>query len=97
MKHEKPFKDDAEKIESLKKAVSHYEKQSSIFKKVISGANQTTESSYKAAECIAQHRKPFTDGVFIKEAFLSYTDVLFDDLCNKSTIILRIQDMSVSA
>ena len=94
-KHEKSFKEDAEKIESLKKAVSRYEKQRSIFKKVISGANRTTESSYKAAECIAQHRKPFTDGVFIKEAFISCADVLFDDLPNK--IISRIQDMPVSA
>ena len=64
---------------------------------MISGANRTTESSYKAAESIAQHGKPFTDGVFIKEAFLSCADVLFDDLPNKSTIISRIQDMPVSA
>ena len=33
--HEKSFKDDAEKTESLKKAVSRYQKQSSIFKKAI--------------------------------------------------------------
>ena len=59
-KHAKSFKDDAEKIKSLKKAVSRHENQSSIFKIVISGANRTTESSYKAAECIAQHGKPFT-------------------------------------
>ena len=64
-KHEKSFKDDAEKIESLKKAASRFEKQNSIFKKVISGANRTTESSYKAAECIAKHGKSFTVGVFI--------------------------------
>ena len=82
-KHEKFFKDDAEKIESLKKAAFRYEKQSSIFKKVIFGANRTTESSYKAAECIAQHGKLFTDGVFIQESFLICADVLFDDLRNK--------------
>ena len=63
---------------------------------MISGANRTTESSYKAAECIAQHGKLFFDGVFIKEVFLSCADVLFDDLPNKSTIILKIQDMPVS-
>ena len=68
-KHQKSFKDDAKKIKSLKKAVSCYEKQSSIFKKVISGANQTIEICYKVAECIAQHGKPFTDRVFINEAF----------------------------
>ena len=97
MKHEQSFKDDAEKIESLKKAVSRYEKQSSILMKVISGTNRTTESSYKAADCIAQHGKPFTDGVFIKEAFLSCADIMFDDLPNKSTIVLRIQDIPISA
>ena len=64
---------------------------------MISGANRTTESRYKAAECITQHGKPFIDGVFIKKAFLSCADVLFDDLPNKSTINLRIQDMPVSA
>ena len=64
---------------------------------MISGANRTTESSDKAAECIAQHGKPFTDVVFIKEAFRSCADVVFDDLPKKSTIILRIQDMPVSA
>ena len=63
---------------------------------MFSGANRTTESSYKATECIAQHGKPFTNGVPINEAFLSCADVLFDDLPNKSTIISRIQDMPVS-
>ena len=38
-KHEKSFKDDAEKIESLKKAVSRYEKQSNIPKTVIRSRN----------------------------------------------------------
>ena len=64
---------------------------------MISGTNRRTESSYKAAECIVQHGKRFTDGVFIKEVFLSGGDALFDVLPNKSTIISRIQDMPVSA
>uniref|UniRef100_H2Z3U0 DUF4371 domain-containing protein n=1 Tax=Ciona savignyi TaxID=51511 RepID=H2Z3U0_CIOSA len=59
-KHEKSFKDDAEKRESLKKA-------------------------------------SFTDGVFVKEAFLGCAEVLFGDLPNKSTIISRIKDLPVSA
>ena len=70
-KHQKFFKDDAEKIGSLKKALSRYEKQSSIFNKVISGANRTTKSSYKAAECIAQHGKLFTDRVCIYKGGIS--------------------------
>ena len=54
-KHEKSFKDDAEKIEFLKKAVSHYDQQSSMFKKVIHSTNRTIKGSYKVAEGIANH------------------------------------------
>ena len=95
-KREKSFKDDAEKTESLKKAVSRYQKQSSISKKAIQSTNRTTESSYKIAEGIAKHGKSFTDGVFVKEAFLGCAEVLFGDLSNKSTIISRIKDLPVS-
>ena len=55
IKHEKFFKDDAEKIGSLKKAVSRHKKQSRIFKKVIRSTNQTIEGSYKVAEAIAKN------------------------------------------
>ena len=96
-KHDKSFKDDAEKIKSLKKLVSHCKKQSSIFKKVIRRTNRTIESSYKVAEGIFKHGKPFTDGVFVKDAFLNCAEVLFDDLPNKCTINSRIKDMPASA
>ena len=39
--------------------------------------------------------KPFTNGEYIKEAFLSL-QVLFDGLPNKDTIISKIKDMHVS-
>ena len=95
-KHVKFLKDDAEKIESLKKAGSRYKKQSSVFKKVIRSTNRTIEGSYKVAEAIAKNGKPFTDGVFVKEAFLNCAEVLFDYLPNKGTIISRIKDISIS-
>ena len=95
-KHEKSFKDDAEKIESLKKTVFRYEKQSSIFKKAIRSTIRTIEGSYKVAEVIAKNEKPFTDGVFAKKPFLNCAEVLFDDLPNKCTIVSRIKDMPIS-
>ena len=94
-KHKKSFKDDAEKIESLKKALSRYEKQSSIFKKVIRSMNRTIEGSCKIVEDIAKNQKPFTDGVFVKEAFVNCAKVWFDDLPNKCTVILMIKDMPI--
>ena len=95
-KHEKPIMNDAENIEFLKKAVFRYDKQSSIFKKVIRNTNQTIEGSYKVAEVIAKHGRPFTNRIFAQEAFLSCAEVLFDDLSNKCIIIFRIKDIPVS-
>ena len=55
------------------------------------------ENSYKVAECIAKHGKPFTDGDFIKEIFINCPKVLFEDLPNKNVILLRIKNLPVSA
>ena len=84
-KHEKTFKDQADKVESIKRAVSRYEKQASSFKVFTTAKDHGTEASYRIAYCIAKHGKPFTDGEFIKEAFLSCSDALFESLPNKVT------------
>ena len=57
---------------------------------------QAIEGGYKVTDGIAKYGKPFTDGVFAKEAFPSCAEVLVDDLPNKCTIISKITDMPVS-
>ena len=84
-------------MKALQKAVSRYEKQNSIFKKTICSTNQTTESSYKVAECMAKRGKPFTDGNFTKEVFINCSEILFEDLPNKNVILSRIKNLPVSA
>ncbi|XP_074838070.1 protein FAM200C-like isoform X2 [Carettochelys insculpta] len=96
-KHEKHFKDEADKAEWIKWAIVRYEKQSSAFGNFSAVKCQVTEGSYKVARCVAKHRKPITDGEYIKEAFLSCSDVLFNDLPNKDTILSRIKDLPLSA
>jgi hypothetical protein len=81
----------------LKTAVSCYKKQSKFFKKAIQSSNQTIESSYEIASCIAKHGKPFSDGDFLKDAFISCSNVLFNDLPNKNTIMSRIKDVPTSS
>ena len=54
--------------------------QSSIFKKVIRSTNPTIKGNSKVAEVIAKNGKPFTNGMFVKEAFLNCAKVLFDHL-----------------
>ena len=48
------------------------------------------------AQCVASKAKPFTDGEFAKETFLSSAEILFSDLPNKETILSRIQEISAS-
>ena len=77
--------------------MSRYEKQACSFKVFTTAKDHGTEASYRIAHCIAKHGKPFTDGEFIKEAFLSCSDALFESLPNKETIKSRIKDIPTSA
>jgi CDGSH-type Zn-finger protein len=85
-----------EKCEAIKRAVSGYKKITSIFSKVIGTKNKATECSYKIAQCVASKGKPFTDGEFVKETFLSSAEILFIDLPNKETILSRIREIPAS-
>ena len=97
-KHEKSFKDDAEKIKSLKKggislrkAKQHF--QGSDFWRQIEQPKVAT----KLQSALLNVENRLLMEYLQKKAFLSYADVLFDDLLNKSIIISRIRDMPVSA
>uniref|UniRef100_UPI00358FEE4E general transcription factor II-I repeat domain-containing protein 2-like n=1 Tax=Myxine glutinosa TaxID=7769 RepID=UPI00358FEE4E len=95
-KHEKTFKDQADKAESIKRAVSRYGKQANTLKIFAIAKNHTTEARYRIAHCIAKRGKPFTDGEYIKEAFLCSSEVLFEGLPNKETIKSIIKDIPMS-
>ena len=60
--------------------------------KVLTAKNHATEASHPIAHCIEKHGKPFTEDEYIKEAFLSSSEVLFEGLPNKETIKSRIKD-----
>ncbi|KAF7644751.1 hypothetical protein LDENG_00216470 [Lucifuga dentata] len=49
------------------------------------------------SHCVAKHGKTFTDGEYIKEAFLSTAEVLFEGLPNKDTMTSRIKEVPLSA
>ena len=96
-KHQEDFKDNADKTETIKKALSDYGKQRNTMVEFTTVKNYATEASYEIANCIAKHGKPFTDGEYIKKAFESTADVLFDGLPNKETIKSRIKEIPTSA
>jgi hypothetical protein len=80
-KHQSMFKNSEKKSEAIKRAVSGYKKQTSIFSQVIGTKNKATECSHKIAQRVASKAKPFTDGEFVK-ATLSSAEILFSDLTN---------------
>ena len=69
----------------------------SIFKSWTNSVNSSTYASFVAAQEIARHGKPFTDGDYIKESFIKISEHLFSDFKNMSEIIQKIKDMPLSA
>uniref|UniRef100_A0A3P9DHS7 DUF4371 domain-containing protein n=1 Tax=Maylandia zebra TaxID=106582 RepID=A0A3P9DHS7_9CICH len=86
-KHQKTFTDEAEKVESITCTVSRYEKQASTLQVFTAAKHHGTQVSFRIAHCIAKHGKPFTDGEFVKEAFLSNIPA------SARTVERRIQEM----
>jgi len=82
------FKNSEEKSEAIKRAVSGYKKQTSIFSQVIGTKYKVTECSYKIAQCVASKAKPFTDGEFVKETFWSSAEINYQI---KKQYCLRLQ------
>ena len=83
-KHDKHFKDEAEKEESIKLAIAMHRKQSSVFTNVCVSKNQATEESYKIVKCVAKHGKTFPDRECIKEDF-SAVQMFCSTVCTVNT------------
>jgi len=55
-----------------------------------------TEASLKVSYILASHKKPYSDGVIIKEAMLGVAESLFHDFKNKNEIISAIKQVPLS-
>ncbi|GFW23959.1 uncharacterized protein TNCV_4950051 [Trichonephila clavipes] len=64
--------------------------------KYVSKNGHTSAASFSAANAIARHGKPFKEGEFLMEAWLSCAPSLFDDFDNKDKIIQCIKDVPLS-
>ena len=72
----------------LKELKSKLSGQQSILTKSTTHSNNVTMASFKVSNLIAKKFKPFSEGDFIKEAFLEIADNLFDESKNKKEINL---------
>ncbi|GFX09577.1 general transcription factor II-I repeat domain-containing protein 2A [Trichonephila clavipes] len=89
-------KSEPEQKELIASAIKDRNKQSTSMFKYVSKNCHTSAASYSAANAIARHGKPFQEGEFLKEAWLTCASSLFDDFDNKDKIIQRIKDVPLS-
>lgn len=81
------------KVRQLKSQLSV---QQSFLTKFNTNSRTATIASYKAAEILIKHKKPFEDGEIWKEAFIKSAEVLFQNFKNKSEILTSINNISLS-
>ncbi|CAH1110459.1 unnamed protein product [Psylliodes chrysocephalus] len=67
-----------------------------MFTKPLEKSKAATIASYKISHILAKNKKPFDDGVMIKECFLEAAESLFVNFKNKAEIILTIKDIQLS-
>ena len=91
-------KTEEEKRELISSTLSKTKKQVDSFMNFISGrfSSNLVAASFKLSKVITQHRKPLSDGDYIKEAWLEGAPFLFDNFSEKEKIIQRIKDLSLS-
>lgn len=70
--------------------------QQSFLTKFNSNSRTATIASFKAAEILMKHKKPFEDGEIWKNAFIKAGEVLFQNFKNKSEIMTSINNISLS-
>ena len=85
-----------EQKQVISKALKEKKIQSSNLMKFIGGSSNVTAASYIVSNEIAKHGKPFSDGQFIKQAWLECAPVLFENFKEKEKIIQRIKEILLS-
>uniref|UniRef100_A0A0L8GL94 Uncharacterized protein n=1 Tax=Octopus bimaculoides TaxID=37653 RepID=A0A0L8GL94_OCTBM len=86
LRHQTTSKNPDEKREALNWDLSSYQRSTSAFVQMLGTQNKANECSYTVAHCITDEGRPFTDGKFIKKAFLRSAKILFSDLPNPETV-----------
>ncbi|XP_069460653.1 general transcription factor II-I repeat domain-containing protein 2-like [Ambystoma mexicanum] len=91
------YPDGDERRKAVAELMRKVDRSKNNFKKWVKSANSTTYASFVAAQEIVKHGKPFTDGEYIKEAFIKISEHLYMDFKNKNEIVQKIKDMPLSA
>ncbi|KAL1492435.1 hypothetical protein ABEB36_010687 [Hypothenemus hampei] len=80
----------------VKQLMMQLSMQQSYFMRSNTKSKSATMASFKVAEILTKHKKPFEDGEIWKEGFIKAGELLFQNFKNKSEIISVIKDLSLS-
>lgn len=95
--HQKDFPPNSELRESkLKNLKLGLAGEQTMFTRPLEKSKAATMASYKICHMLAKHKKPFEDGIMIKECFIEAADSLFGNFKNKTEIISAIKDLKLS-
>ncbi|KAK7896044.1 hypothetical protein WMY93_021369 [Mugilogobius chulae] len=70
--------------------------QQAIFTRPLHQIKAATIASFRVANVLIRHKKPFSDSEVVKEAFLEAADTLFNDFRNKTELMKVIKDVQLS-
>ncbi|XP_023309706.1 general transcription factor II-I repeat domain-containing protein 2-like [Anoplophora glabripennis] len=81
------------KLKDMKRCLAG---EQAMFTKPLEKSKAATVASYKISHILAKNKKPFEDGVMIKECFVEAAESLFVNFKNKAEIISAIKDIQLS-
>lgn len=85
-----------ERKEYIAKAIKNACIQSSTLKSFTDRGSASIAASFEISKIIAKKGKPFSDGEYIKNAFIECASYLFEDFENTEEIVARIKTLKIS-
>lgn len=90
-------KSKAEQKVHISQKIKERNKQSASLVKYISSESHLIIASFAVSNTIVKNGKPFSDGEYLKEAWLECAPYLFEDFGNKEKIIQIIKDLPLAS
>ena len=88
-------KSEEERKEYITQELTKTNAQSKNLLRFVIGKSDLVSASFSLSYSIAKHGKPFSDGEFLKSAFMDCAPFVVDDFKNKDAIIKRIEELPI--
>ena len=83
-------------LEYITQELTKTSAQSKNLLRFVGGNSDLVSAIFSFSYSIVKHGKPFSDGEFLKSAFIDCAPFLFDDFKSKDAIIKRMEELPIS-